>query len=108
MSITKDEVSDLKSLIDRAEQCAVRLQVAQAEKARADSNLESWLLRNTESGVAPWTVGLVHFDKKTGATVIWEEADFCSLPRAVKLIEQHFTEHQAEGFSESNLESRCK
>ena len=56
----------------------------------------------------PWTVGLVHFDKKTGATVIWEEADFCSLPRAVELIEQHFTEHQAEGFSESNLESRCK
>lgn len=53
--MTKEDVSDLKSLIDRAEQCAVRLQVAQTEKARADSNLENWLLRNTQSGVAPGT-----------------------------------------------------
>lgn len=72
---------------------------------------EEWNLEWTAGQYAvgyPWTVDLLRFDKKTGITTIWEEADFCDLSRAVELAEQHFTEHQANGFSESHLESKCK
>ena len=41
--ITKDQVSDLKSLILRKETCAVQLRDAQAAKADADNQLERFL-----------------------------------------------------------------
>ena len=51
--LSKDEISDLKSLISRAELCAVELRNADLSKKEADRQLENWLLthaeRNTKS-----------------------------------------------------------
>lgn len=43
--MTKDEASDLRSLIERAEECGLDLQRAQLAKVQADSNLASMLHR---------------------------------------------------------------
>lgn len=44
MSLTKDEVSDLKSLIQRSEDCALKLEQAKAAKDVADRQLTICLL----------------------------------------------------------------
>lgn len=41
--MTKDQISDLQSLIERAKQCAVGFRNAELAKAEADRQLESFL-----------------------------------------------------------------
>ena len=48
MSLTKDEVSDLKSLQERAKECAIAVRDATLSKQQADNALESWLYLHTE------------------------------------------------------------
>ena len=48
MSLTKDDVSDLKSLIDRVESSAISVQIVQDAQADAKHQLANWLLKHTE------------------------------------------------------------
>ena len=46
--LSKDEVSDLKSLLDRVVNTAVTLHAAQHDKNAAERALESWIWAHTE------------------------------------------------------------
>jgi len=49
MSMTKEELSDLKSLICQAEELALALHKVQQAKDAADKRLSTWLAMHTES-----------------------------------------------------------
>ena len=51
--LTKEDISDLKSLILRVEETALQLRNATLAKQDADRALEGWLFKHTERTTAP-------------------------------------------------------
>jgi hypothetical protein len=47
VKLSATEISDLKSLIDRAKECAVNFRNAELSKMQAEGQLESWIFAHT-------------------------------------------------------------
>lgn len=51
--LSKADISELQSLVSRAEECALSLRISQDEKKRADRTLISWIESHTEPDMPP-------------------------------------------------------
>lgn len=51
--MTKDEASDLKSLIDRVRDCTRNFDQADRLKCKADADLNYWILNHTNTETTP-------------------------------------------------------